>query len=88
MSALKSFALDTIEACIKQGRGRTTSARLSVHFTTLGFAMTSDQAATLARNFGFKVTARRFTSGTAKQKWDVMSHFISHKRITKKMSNI
>jgi len=78
MGKMKEFALDTIEGCIKQGRGRTTSARLSVKLTTLGFPTTPDQAATLARNFGFKVTARRFTSGAAKQKWDVMSYFISH----------
>lgn len=77
MSRIKAFALDTIEGCIKQGRGRTTSARLSVRFTTLGFPTTPDQAATLARNLGFKVTARRFTSGAAKQKWDITSHFIS-----------
>ena len=78
MSAMKDFPLDTIEDCIAHGAGRTTSARLSVRFTTLGFPTTPDQAATLARNFGFKVTARRFTSGTAKQKWDVLSYFISH----------
>jgi hypothetical protein len=77
MGSIKTFALNTIEGCIERGKGRTTSARLSVRFTTLGFKMTDDQAATLARNFGFKVTARRFTSGTAKQKWDVLSHFIS-----------
>lgn len=77
MGSIKAFALNTIEECITHGKGRTTSARLSVHFTTLGFKMTDDQAATLARNLGFKVTARRFTSGAAKQKWDVMSYFIS-----------
>lgn len=78
MSRIKAFALDTIEGCIKQGCGRTTSARLSVKLTTLGFPTTPDQAATLARSFGFKVTPHRFTSGAAKQKWDVMSYFISH----------
>lgn len=78
MGKMKEFALDTIEECITHGKGRTTSARLSVRFTTLGFKMTDDQATTLARTCGFKVTARRFTSGAAKQKWDVMSHFISH----------
>ena len=77
MGSIKSFALDTIEECITHGKGRTTSARLSVKLTTLGFPTTPDQAATLARNFGFKVTPRRFTSGAAKQKWDVMSYFIS-----------
>ena len=78
MSSIKAFALDTIEECITHGKGRTTSARLSVRFTTLGFPTTPDQAATLARTCGFKVTPRRFTSGTTKQKWDITSHFISH----------
>lgn len=78
MGSIKSFALDTIEECITHGKGRTTSARLSVRFTTLGFPTTPEAAATLARTCGFKVTPRRFTSGAAKQKRDTLSHFISH----------
>lgn len=78
MSAMKDFALDTIEDCIAHDKGRTTSARLSVRFTTLGFKMTDDQAATLARSFGFKVIPHRFTCGTEARKRDTLSHFISH----------
>jgi hypothetical protein len=78
MGKMKEFALDTIEECITHGKGRTTSARLSVKLTTLGFPTTPDQAATLARNFGFKVTPHRFTCGTEARKRDTLSHFISH----------
>ncbi|MGA1008825.1 MAG: hypothetical protein ACO3SE_09680 [Sedimenticolaceae bacterium] len=61
MGAMKDFAFDTIESCIKIGGGRTTAARLSVRFTTLGVDTTPDQAATLAKRLGFKVTRRRVT---------------------------
>lgn len=59
MGAVKTFAFDTIESCIKIGGGRTTAARLSVRFTTLGVDTTPEQAATLAKQLGFKVTKRR-----------------------------
>lgn len=78
MGSIKAFALNTIEECITHGKGRTTSARLSVRLTTLGFPTTPEAATTLARTCGFKVTPRRFTSGAAKQKWDAMSYSISH----------
>ena len=61
MGAMKTFALETIEGCIRKGGGRTTAARLSVRFTTLGVATTPEQAATLAKRLGFKVTKRRVT---------------------------
>jgi len=61
VGAMKTFAFDTIESCIKIGGGRTTAARLSVRFTALGVATTPDQAATLAQLLGFKVTKRRVT---------------------------
>lgn len=64
MGAMKKFALETIEECITQGHGRTTAARLSVRFTTLGVDITPEQAATLAKRLGFKVTQRRVTFGT------------------------
>jgi len=63
MGAMKTFALETIEGCIRKGGGRTTAARLSVRFTTLGVGITPEQAATLAERLGFKVTQRRVTIG-------------------------
>lgn len=59
MGKVKNFAFDAIEGCIEKGGGRTTAARLSVRFTTLGVATTPDQAAKLAQLLSFKVTKRR-----------------------------
>jgi len=61
MGKTKNFAFETIEGCIEKGGGRTSAARLSVRFTTLGVATTPDQAAELAQLLGFKVTKRRVT---------------------------
>jgi len=61
MSAVKNFAFDTIESCIKIGGGRTTAARLSVRFTTLGVDTTPNEAADIAKRLGFKVAQRRVT---------------------------
>lgn len=61
MGAMKNFALDTIEGCLTQGRGLTSTARLSVRFTVLGLPTSPTQAAKLARDMGYRVTKRRFT---------------------------
>ena len=59
MGAMKTFALETIEGCIRKGGGRTTAARLSVRFTVLGLPTSPTQAAKLARDMGYRVTKRQ-----------------------------